>query len=267
MRLAKPELDVGIVSSDAEATCAFYRDVMGFEEMPSMPLGKGAQQHRFQIGHHLVKINQFAQQPPRERGGTERAIGIRLLAFILDDLDAVLGRLDNAGRKHSTLPTGDELGYRVAFAKDPEGNVLELVGLRKPAGDTLTSRLQVGLTVASVERSRHFYGKQLGLREEPVMPLGADRAISERYGFVWGSTTIKFWSVKGAQLPIQTGAPMQRAGLRMFTAMVEDIDEAYSELVTRDVPVRMAPTELPGVARIMFVADPDDNWIELAQRI
>jgi catechol 2,3-dioxygenase-like lactoylglutathione lyase family enzyme len=265
MRLAKPELDVGIVSSDAEATCAFYRDVMGFEEVASMPFGTGALQHRFQIGRHVVKINQFAQQPQRQRGGTERAIGIRLLAFILDDLDAVLGRLDAAGRKHSMIPTG-ELGYRVAFAKDPEGNVLELVGLHKPAGAKLTSRLQVGLTVANVERSRHFYGKQLGLREEPVMKLAGTGAISARYGFVWGSTTIKFWSA-GDGLPVESGAPTQRAGLRMFTAMVEDLDEAHSELVSKDVPVRMAPTELPGVARIMFVADPDDNWIELAQRI
>jgi catechol 2,3-dioxygenase-like lactoylglutathione lyase family enzyme len=263
MRLAKPELDVGIVSSDADATCAFYRDVMGFKELASMPLGKGALQHRFQIGHHVVKINQFPQAPQRERGGVDRAIGIRLLAFILDDLDGLLGRLDNAGRRHSSIPTGN-LDYRVAFTKDPEGNVLELVGLRKPAGDKLTSRMQVGLTVANVERSRRFYGKQLGLREEPLMEVGGD--VGVRYGFVWGSTTIKFWHV-AKELPVQTGAPTLRAGLRMFTAMVEDLDEAHTELVAKDVPVRMAPTELPGVARIMFVADPDDNWIELAQRI
>jgi catechol 2,3-dioxygenase-like lactoylglutathione lyase family enzyme len=262
MRLAKPELDVGIVSSDAEATCAFYRDVMAFEELPSMPFGRGAVQHRFQIGRHLLKINQLPQAPARERGGTDRAIGIRLLAFILDDLDSVVARLDGAGRRHSSLPTG-ELPYRVAFTKDPEDNLLELVGLRTPAGEKLTSRLQVGLTVADVERSRHFYGKQLGLPEEPVMNLGE---MGKRYGFTWGSTTIKFWG-RSAELPVHTGAPTLRAGIRMFTVMVEDLDEAHAELVARDVPVRMAPTELPGVARIMFVADPDDNWIELAQRI
>jgi catechol 2,3-dioxygenase-like lactoylglutathione lyase family enzyme len=263
MRLAKPELDVGIVSSDAEATCAFYRNVMAFKELPSMPFGQGAVQHRFQIGRHLLKINQLPQAPPRERGGTDRAIGIRLLAFILDDLDGVVSRLDGVGRRHASVPTG-ELPYRVEFTKDPEDNLLELVGLRTPAGDKLTSRLQVGLTVSNIERSRHFYGRQLGLPEEPVMRLGGEMGV--RYGFTWGSTTIKFWG-RYEQLPVQTGAPNLRAGIRMFTVMVEDLDEAHAELVTKDVPVRMAPTELPGVARIMFVADPDDNWIEIAQRL
>lgn len=264
MRLAKPELDVAIVPSDPEATCTFYRDVMGFEETPSLPLGKRAVQRRFRVGGSLLKCNCLGQPPARQHGGVERAIGMRLLAFILDDLDAVLGRLDAAGHKHSSLPVPADLAYRVSFAKDPEGNVLELVGLHKPAGDRLKARLQVGLTVADVERSRHFYGTQLGLPEEPVMKVGG--AVGVRYGFTWGTSTVNFWSVPG-ELPVETGAPNERAGIRFFTAMVEDLAAAHDELVSKDVKVVMPPTELPGVARIMFIADPDGNWIELAQRL
>jgi catechol 2,3-dioxygenase-like lactoylglutathione lyase family enzyme len=263
MDIVKPELDVGLVPSDPDATCAFYRDVMGFAEQPSLPLGKRAMQHRFRVGGHVLKCNRLAEPPAREPGGVERAIGMRLLAFIVDDLDALLGRLDAAGKKHSTLPVPESSTFRVAFTKDPDGNVLELVGLKQPAGDKLRARLQIGLTVSDIERSRHFYGKQLGLPEEPIMKVGG--TVDVRYGFTWGTTTIKFWHVPG-ELPRQTGAPNDHSGIRMFTAMVKDMDAARAELVARDIPIVME-TELPGVARILFFADPDGNWIELAQRI
>jgi catechol 2,3-dioxygenase-like lactoylglutathione lyase family enzyme len=162
IKLSKQELDVGIVPSDPDATFAFYRDVIGLSELPGMPLGGGAEQRRLRIGKHLVKFNCLVKPPERQRGGTERAIGIRLLAMLLDEIDPVLARLDAAGRKYATLPVPEELGYRVVMTKDPEGNVVELVGLKKPAGKALTARLQIGLTVGSHERSRHFYGELLG---------------------------------------------------------------------------------------------------------
>jgi len=264
IRLAKQELDVAIVPSDPDATCAFYRDLMGFAETPSLPLGKRAVQRRFAVGGSVLKCNCLPTPPQRQEGGVERAIGMRLLAFVLDDLDTVLKRFDAAGHKHSALPVPDSTPYRVSFAKDPEGNMLELVGLRTPAGERYKARLQVGLTVRDIERSRHFYGQQLGLPEEPVMKVGG--AVGSRYGFTWGKSTVKFWSVAG-ELPVETGSPHERAGIRMFTAMVADLGEAHDELVSKDVPVVMPPTDFGGVARIMFIADPDGNWIELAQAL
>jgi catechol 2,3-dioxygenase-like lactoylglutathione lyase family enzyme len=263
MQILKQELDVGLVPCDPDATCAFYRDVMGLPEQESIPLGKRAVQHRFKVGGHVLKCNRLATPPAREHGGVERAIGMRLLAFIVDDLDTLLVRLDAAGKKYSTLPTPESATYNVAFTKDPDGNVLELVGLKKPAGDALRARLQIGLTVSDIERSRHFYGKQLGLPEEPIMKVGGN--VGTRYGFTWGKTTIKFWHVPG-DLPKQTGSPNEHAGIRMFTAMVPDIDAAREELKSKDIPIVM-DTELPGLARILFFADPDGNWIELAQRL
>jgi len=41
IKLTKAELDVGIVASDADATCAFYRDVLRLAELPSAPIGPG----------------------------------------------------------------------------------------------------------------------------------------------------------------------------------------------------------------------------------
>jgi catechol 2,3-dioxygenase-like lactoylglutathione lyase family enzyme len=264
MRLSKPELDVAIVPSDPSATCAFYRDTLGFTELPSMPLGGGSVQHRFRIGRHWIKVNQLARPPEREPGGVERAIGIRLLAFLLDDIEPVIARLDAAGRKHASVPVPGRSGLRIEVVKDPEGNVLELIGLGQPRGDQFTARMQIGLTVGDVERSRHFYGELLGLPEEPSMPLGGE--LGTRYAFTFGATTIKFWSLR-RELPVRTGKPSERAGLRMFTAMVEDVYQVHAELSAKEVPIMSPPTDFGGVARIMFAADPDGNWIEFAQRL
>jgi lactoylglutathione lyase len=264
IKLTKGELDVGIVASDADATCAFYRDVLRLAELPSMPIGPGSVQKRFRIGKHMLKINCLPQPPEAQKGGVERAVGIRLLALIFDELTPVLARLDAAQHKHAPLPLPEGTGYRIALTKDPEGNVLELIGLDKAAGKELTVRLQIGLTVADLERSRRFYGELLGLPEQAPIKVGG--LVDTRYAFTWGGTTVKMWKLP-SDLPTRTGAPNSLAGLRYFTAMVEDLDAAHAELVSKGVPIVTAPFELPGVARIMFFADPDGNWIELAQAL
>jgi catechol 2,3-dioxygenase-like lactoylglutathione lyase family enzyme len=190
---------------------------------------------------------------------------MRLLAFIFDDLDAVLGRMDAAGHAYRRLDLPPESPFRVAFASDVDGNALELVGLRAPAGERLATRLQIGLTVSDVTRSRHFYGELLGLREEPPMRLPRSMGVVDntRYGFVLGATTIKLWS-RGGELPTWTGAPARRTGIRLMTAFVADVDAAHEELLERGVPIKLAPHDLEGLARVMFVADPDGNWLEIA---
>jgi catechol 2,3-dioxygenase-like lactoylglutathione lyase family enzyme len=90
--------------------------------------------------------------------------------------------------------------------------------------------------------------------------------IETRYGFTWGATTVKMWHLPG-ELPVQTGAPNSYAGARYFTALVEDLDAVQAELTSKDIPIVVPPFELPGVARLMFAADPDGNWIEFAQAI
>jgi catechol 2,3-dioxygenase-like lactoylglutathione lyase family enzyme len=209
-------------------------------------------------------VNRVPKPPQRESGGVEAAIGIRLLALIVDEarFDGIVERLDAAGKRHATFPVGNA-PYRVEMTKDPDGTVIELVGLKPVAGVALTNRLQIGLTVADPARSRHFYGELLGLREEPPVEVGGE--IGTRHSFGWGKTTIKFWRYP-RELPVRTGEPNSRAGLRSFTGVVADLEAAHAELRAKGIPVTLPPLELPGIARILFFADPDGNWIELAQR-
>jgi catechol 2,3-dioxygenase-like lactoylglutathione lyase family enzyme len=264
MQLSKPELDVGVATLNSTALMAFYRDVLGFEQVAPLSLGAAGTIHRLKVGGHTLKLYDFAKAPERTEGGTDKGIGIRLLAFILDDLEGVLARMDAAGMKYGRLPLPETSTFNVAFASDPDGNALELVGLKKPAGDRLKTRMQIGLTVADVQRSRHFYGEQLGLKEEPEMKLPASMGVvgNTRYGFIAGASTIKFWS-RGA-LPVVSGSPDQRTGIRLITALVPDVDAMLPTLHEHGVTIKVEPHDLAGLARVMFIADPDDNWIELA---
>ncbi|HMI91462.1 MAG TPA: VOC family protein, partial [Polyangiales bacterium] len=241
-----------------------YRDVMGFTALPKVEMSELGSQNRVRFGGHVLKLYDFRAAPEACEGGTDKAIGMRLLAFLFDDLEPVLARFDERKLPYRRLPLPEGSTLKVAFASDADGNALELVGLAKPAGERFTARVQVGLTVSDIERSRHFYGQLLGLREEPEMKLPKSMGVvgNVRYGFICGATTIKFWS--RGELPVKTGAPARRTGIRLMTAAVSDVDATCAELRARGVTIKSEPQDFAGLARIAFIADPDGNWIELA---
>jgi catechol 2,3-dioxygenase-like lactoylglutathione lyase family enzyme len=264
VQLTKPELDVGIATRNPEAALAFYRDVMAFDLLPAVGMGEVGSMNRVRFGNHVLKLYDFKTAPEPCEGGTDKAIGMRLLAFLFDDLEPVLARFDERKLPYARLSLPEGSALKVAFASDADGNALELVGLPKPAGDRFTARVQVGLTVADIARSRHFYGELLGLKEEPEMKLPKSMGVvgNTRYGFVCGATTIKFWS--RGELPVKTGAPARRTGIRSITAAVSDVDATCAELRARGVTIKSEPQDFGGIARIAFIVDPDGNWIELA---
>jgi catechol 2,3-dioxygenase-like lactoylglutathione lyase family enzyme len=264
MQLSKPELDVGLTTRDLSATTSFYRDLLGLSELSGASMGELGKMNRLGLGGHVLKLYDFSRAPEAVEGGTDTAVGMRLLAFIFADLEAVLARFDAKGHPYRRLALPDDAPFRAAFSSDSDGNALELVGLTQPPSSSWQPRLQIGLTVADVQRSRHFYGALLGLREEPEMKLPASMGTvgNVRYGFVLGDTTIKFWG-KG-ELPARTGAPARYTGIRLITAHVPDVDALHAQLQARGVNIKVPPHDFQGLARVMFVTDPDGNFIELA---
>lgn len=264
MQLSKPELDVGLATLNMTAAKEFYRDLLGFEELPGLSMGKIGSMARLRAGGHVLKLYDFSRPPEHVSGGTDKANGMRLLAFILDDFEAAIARLDAKGHKHQPLSLPDSSPLRVTFTSDADGNALELVGLKAPPSGGFKTRMQIGLTVSDAQRSRRFYGELLGLKEEPEMKLPASMGTvgNVRYGFQLGSTTIKFWS-KG-QLPTKTGAPARYTGIRLITAHVEDTDAVHAHLESLGVEIKVPPNDFQGLARVMFIADPDGNFIEFA---
>ncbi len=257
--LVKPQLDIGLVTANAEKARSFYGEVFGLPEEEPVE-SNGGTQYRFRAGNQLVKLMDLPEKPPTNPSDMYAGIGYRVMAFLVDDLPALRERILATGRG-ATEPAIVLGKLAVSFAKDADGNMLELIGLPEPQGEALQDRVQIGLTVADVERSRHFYGEVLGLSEHPQMAM--DGGLT-RYAFSAGTTTIKFWS-KGPDLERFAGPFPAAVGIRFVTFSVQNVDELARELKDRGARIPLPPMDIAGRAKIFFAEDPDGNWIEFAE--
>jgi catechol 2,3-dioxygenase-like lactoylglutathione lyase family enzyme len=213
------------------------------------------------MGQNMIKLISPPERLANNLAGSpEEAIGIRLLTLIFDDVDSVVQRYVAGGQPAPEMTAVEDLNIRFGFLNDPDGNLIEIVGLDQPAGGKLANRIQIGLTVGDVEASRVFYREDLGLEElAPQEMATADGAM--KYSFLAGETTIKFWGSREGT-PRHTGPTTAGYGIRYFTLWVKGgLKALHGAFEARGVPVALPPTPF-GTIQIMFVEDPDGNWLE-----
>jgi len=118
---------VGIVVSDLERSTAFYRS-LGFEIVSDIPWDDGSRAIRFlQSGSLQLELFWYAETPAPLADSPGKQLGFRHLAFLVDDIDAVLGELKAAGVVPADVEVRDvPLGFRIAFFNDPDGLEIEL---------------------------------------------------------------------------------------------------------------------------------------------
>jgi predicted enzyme related to lactoylglutathione lyase len=117
-----------LVVGDLEKMKSFYMNVYGLKQFDRIKADIGIDPiDEIMLGRDsgfgpgsLVLLRFTELAPPRP--------GAVILGFITDDLQALLDRIvANGGRVHSPIKDIPEMKVRVAFAKDPEGNLAELV--------------------------------------------------------------------------------------------------------------------------------------------
>jgi predicted enzyme related to lactoylglutathione lyase len=258
----KPSLDVGIIVSDIDKAKAFYGDVLGLKPTASLAMPDGSTMYRYQTGTSTVKLR-AVPKAAKYSGAVREAVGFRLLTFYLDDFDGILKRWASGGGEPPKVMDAGGNGIKFAFVTDPDGNQIELVSL--PSGSTaaMADHIAIGLTVSDVEKSREFYGKVLGIKEEQPEALALLNG-AKKYTFTAGKTTIKFWAGAGENLPKHTGNITDAMGFRYFTFLVKDVDATREVLKSRGAKIVIEPVDFGKIARIMMVADPDGNWVEFA---
>ena len=62
-QLTKDSIDLGIVVRNADASLAFYRDVLGFEHIASGPMPGGSIMHSLMCGSSMIKLVAFDPVP------------------------------------------------------------------------------------------------------------------------------------------------------------------------------------------------------------
>lgn len=130
----------GIVVSEMEASLRFYRDLLGLEVridqveegafIEALLARPGTRVRTVKLaapeGPTLVELLEFERPegapPPLDRVGPTHA------ALTVDDLDGLHRRLSAAGGRFLSDPLVSADGAaRVAFCRDPDGTLLELV--------------------------------------------------------------------------------------------------------------------------------------------
>jgi len=109
---------------DLEKTIAFYRDVLGLEEVRRSTSGRGSQLVFFKApgSEELIEICKFDESGPVQVGPD-----LTHLAFEVEDLDAFARRAASLGYPLSDGPHRSSGGSIIAFVDAPEGYEIELI--------------------------------------------------------------------------------------------------------------------------------------------
>jgi catechol-2,3-dioxygenase len=171
--------------------------------------------------------------------------GLRVFTFFVPDEAALAVRFAAKGYPVPAF-AARAAGGRVAMVQDPEKQWVELVALPGAPAETF-ERMEVGLTVADIDKSRAFYRSFIGLEELP--PVQDAHLGATRYPFRHGTMTVNVWSF-GAGLPQNKSS----AGIQYVISDVVAVDaRAKAEQVQIDRPLGPFGTGL----RTIWLSDPD----------
>jgi catechol 2,3-dioxygenase-like lactoylglutathione lyase family enzyme len=133
---------VAICTEDADRLIGFYRDQLGFElaadhswepgiEVADAVLGLRASAGRqivLRTANGYLELFEFSSHPGRP-GDPDRPVsdhGYTHVCVDVDDVDDVHARLSEAGVRFHCPPQDLLPGVRTCYARDPDGNVVEI---------------------------------------------------------------------------------------------------------------------------------------------
>ena len=232
---------------EPEKMSSFYGDVLGLKPLPGIKLGNGARLALYQVGTSQLKFTGRAPNRSYVPGGVRDATGLRLLTLYFTDKTRLRKRFQQYGYPDPEFHSYPGTGDRIALVTDPDGQWLELV-LPESQSDELSARMEVGLTVSDIEKSRAFYRDFVGLEELP--PVHDPVFETMKYPYRHGTTIINLRSF-GTGLPADTGS----AGIQY---VVSDVDTVNALALSRHVTFEQPLRSLPGFSlRTVWLNDPD----------
>jgi catechol 2,3-dioxygenase-like lactoylglutathione lyase family enzyme len=231
----------------AERMYGFYGGVLGFKQLSTLNVGNGGGVARFQAGAQELKLTRRVGDRNYVAGGVRAATGLRLLTFFFADEAALTASFVQHGLPAPKFEDWPREGRRTALVTDPDGQQVELEIVPGATAEQL-ARIEVGLTVADLERSRAFYRSFVGLEQLP--PVEDERFGTRKYSYRHGATTISLRSF-GAGLPADNGS----GGIQYVVSDVELVDAlARARHIVIDQPL----SGLRGFdLRTIWLDDPD----------
>ncbi len=231
-------------SVDRAKEVEFYGDVLGLQPLSTFGMPGGGQMTRFHAGTSEIKLTAAGQGRKEPTGAIPDVTGLRVFTFFFPDEAALTSRF-----KAHNLPTPDFANgpahTRTALVKDPDDQWVELVVTPGASQDTY-ARLEVGLTVSDLDKSRAFYLGFVGL---PELPETDTPGLGKTYRFRHGTTTVKLWAASRS-----AAKSTYTAGIQYVISNVDLVDaRAKAAHITVTQPLGMFGQGL----RTIWLADPD----------
>lgn len=274
---------VTISVSDIHQALNFYHDVLGFPVLGRLyyrnPVGLVID--FLDIGNQaILEIFSFSSQTkPGEWIPNDLQLGLRHIGFKVKDVDAVTKRLKDVGVPFTLEPLDATGGVRIAFFKDPDGTLLEIVEgdlqyhligegrIQEKAGPIPPESSElafdhVTLTVSDLNEALQFYQGTLGF------PMNGQLVMNDERGFVItylqaGSAVIELFSFDKPTIHHRWNPDETVLGLKHIGFLVDDVDAVADRLKTANVPFIYQPNDALGNVKTAFFEDPDGNALEL----
>ena len=126
-RLAKPALDAGIVSANAEPLIEFYCGIVGMERQEPIQIPGIGTIHRLACGQSILRVMvpEQAPEPDDSTKFSDRA-GLRYLTLEVEDVASAVEAVRAHGGSVTLEPFELRPGRTGAQVADPDGNMIEL---------------------------------------------------------------------------------------------------------------------------------------------
>ncbi|MGD9720960.1 MAG: VOC family protein [Pirellulales bacterium] len=152
-QFARSTIDLGVLVSDLPKSVKFYTEAIGFGEAPSFSVAADYAADAGLTDHKPLEIRVLVlgndesatklklmsvpgASKKNDNGFIHSELGYRYLTIFVADADAAHARLKKAGVKPLAkgplpLPAGFPAGMSLAVVRDPDGNLIELIGPTK----------------------------------------------------------------------------------------------------------------------------------------
>ena len=233
-----------LLSSDADASKAFYEQVIGWTIHDAEPGGMDYRMIDAGAGDFAGGL--MALTPEMQGGGATPGW---LFYIGVDDVDASVARIVAAGGS-VRMPAIDMAGVgRMALVADPQG--IPFYVMRGASDEDSTAYAPTGmgkcnwneLMTPDQAGANAFYAQVFGWTYPDKMPMGE---MGDYIFFAVGNETI------GATMTAPPGPPPAW----QFYFRTPDIDVAAETVRTRGGTVHAGPMDVPGGDRIIVASDP-----------
>jgi glyoxylase I family protein len=139
---------VAISTPDIDRLTRFYIDLFGFERVYDLAWEKGvtdiddmmavkdtaARAVMLRTGNSFMEFFEFSSPVPAKQTGDRPVInhGITHICIAVDDAMAECARLEGMGLRLHVAPNRAATPFRGTYARDPDGNVIEILEIRDP---------------------------------------------------------------------------------------------------------------------------------------